>query len=494
MIFVFFVYGLAFFIAGLAIFIYPKKDSAFKLAKRMWLLAGFGVIHGINEWVDMFILIEKPIEIPLLNFFTLPILVVSFLCLAQFGAMAICDVKERFSALKLLPAFLFVGWAVVTMLELSSQRLLLGDIWARYLLGFPGAFLAAYALFLQIPQFKKENLSTITKNLKLSAFVFLFYGLFSGLIVPKAGFFPASIFNYETFLNTVGFPVQILRSICAAIIAYALIRVLSVFDWETKRKTREHRDELITINNQLEKEIAKRKNLEKIKEALTHMIVHDLNNPLMVLSGNLELLEMDLKDIISDEQKGQLQLSLNKSRELKNMISNLLDIGKMEEGKLKLSYEEINLNSLIREITDSMNILAQKEGKNIISKLSSDIPELIADRDILQRIIFNLVGNALKFSFSKSNIEVEARYNDENKDIVVSVKDCGQGIPKDYQDKIFEKFAQVEERQIKGTGKGLGLTFCKMAVEAHGGKIWVESEVGKGSTFYFTLPTKKLIK
>ena len=116
-----------------------------------------------------------------------------------------------------------------------------------------------------------------------------------------------------------------------------------------------------------------------------------------------------------------------------------------------------------------------------------------ADRTILKRIVSNLFGNALKFAFSGSTISVSGRYDDNSRGLMVSVKDRGAGISKEYLSRVFDKFVQVESAQEKGrTGKGLGLTFCKMAVEAHGGKIWVESQVGEGSIFYFVLPGKSV--
>jgi len=588
MIFVFFIYGLTFFILGLAIFVYPKKDSTFKLANNLWLIAIFGIVHGINEWVDMFILINKPIEIAFLKIVGLLLLAVSFLFLVQFGVRTITETKKKYSAIKASSILLFIAWIAVTIL--SSQRLLSGKIWARYILGIPGICITAHALFLQIPEFKKRNLTSGIKNLKLAAVAFLFYGFFSGLIVSKAEFFPASIFNYMTFSDILGIPVQVFRSVCAVIIAYAMIRVLGVFGLEAKTRIKNLLEEtqkakeftgniLNTMRDGLDivsqdctiqfanktfldifgkgiigkkcyevykinkkqcdecpvkgqvktgetftfevsgivggktflvshtgiknpdgsfaileifRDIAELKQLEKMKDSLTQMIVHDLNNPLMILSGNIELLEMDLQDILSDHQKERLHSTLNKSHEAIDMISNLLDISKMEEGKLKLKYEEIDLNALIKEVVDSMDILARQDEKKLSSKIAPDIPRLLADRELLKRIISNLIGNALKFTPSRYSIETEADYNKEDKEVILSIRDHGQGIPEEYQGRIFDKFAQVEPNQSKGrTGKGLGLTFCKMAIEAHGGKIWVKSKFGEGSTFYFTIPVKE---
>lgn len=481
MTFVFFIYGLAFFILGVTIFIYPKKDSTFKLANNLWLIASFGVVHGINEWVDMFILIENSVGITFLKAVSLSLLVVSYLFLVQFGVITISETKKNYSTLKALLVFLLVTWVLVTIL--SSQRLLLGNIWARYILGIPGISLAAYALFLQIPEFKKRNLTTVIKNLNLSAVTFLFYGFFSGLIVPKAGFFPASIFNYEIFLNTFGFPVQILRCICAVIITYAMIRILSVFEWETKDKVKKLLEKIQSAYDELEK-------LQKMKDSLVHMIVHDLRNPLGTILATLEFLSIRLKDKTTEKEKQAFQFAFARYEEMKKLISNLLDISKMDESKFKLNYEKINLPDLLQDIVDSINVLAGQEMRRVIAEVSNDIPIFSADKDILKRIIVNLVDNALKFSPSDSNVEVRCNYNEQDRAVIVSVKDCGEGIPQEYWDKVFDKFFQVVGADKSSKGFGLGLTFCKMAVEAHGGRIWVESKVGKGNTFHFTIPLK----
>jgi signal transduction histidine kinase len=220
--------------------------------------------------------------------------------------------------------------------------------------------------------------------------------------------------------------------------------------------------------------------------------VHDLNNPLTAILGNVQLLEMKLQNALSADQKNSFYLILYSIHEMINMISNLLDIGKMEEGKINLRYEEINLGVVFKEIIDVMKILAQQEGKVISVRMPSDIKGLYADREILKRVVTNLIGNALKFTPPGAVIEIAAHYNKDVKEVVISVKDEGQGIPKEDLNRVFDKFVQVESAQvIEKTGKGLGLNFCKMAVEAHEGRIWVESEGGKGSTFYFTFPIKE---
>jgi signal transduction histidine kinase len=229
--------------------------------------------------------------------------------------------------------------------------------------------------------------------------------------------------------------------------------------------------------------------LEKMKDLLTQMIIHDLSNPLAVISLNVQHLGMQLQSALSAKLKKSFYLTLYNVQEMKNMISNLLDISKMEEGEFALRCEEVQFDATVKEITDSMKILAQLDEKVISVRTPPTLPSLHADRDVLKRVISNLIGNALKFSPSDSTIEVVVWHDKDSKEVVVSVKDQSKGIRKENLQRIFEKFVQLDSagrREI--VGKGLGLTFSKMAVEAHGGRIWVESEIDKGNIFYFTLP------
>ncbi len=227
---------------------------------------------------------------------------------------------------------------------------------------------------------------------------------------------------------------------------------------------------------------------EKIKDSLTHMIIHDLNNPLMAISGRLQLLKMD-EENFNEEQKESLNAALLASKDLKIMIGSLLDISKMEEGKLKIRAEDFQLKDLVVDVVGEMDIIAQKEEKSVSVDTSQDMPNISADKELVRRVIFNLISNAIKHSPSKGVILVKVFFKQEDQNFYIQVKDPGEGIPKEYLDKIFDKFVQVEDNKAK-MGRGLGLTFCKMAVEAHGGKIWVKSELGKGSTFYLTIPLK----
>jgi len=238
--------------------------------------------------------------------------------------------------------------------------------------------------------------------------------------------------------------------------------------------------------NKLDESYKKLQVLEQLKDSLTHMIVHDLNNPLMAISGRLQLLKMD-EENFSEEQKKGLRSALLANEDLKGMISNLLDVNKMEEGKLILRTEEFKLKGLAKGVVDEMSIIAQDNDKSLFLDAAEDMPNISGDKELIRRVIANLINNAIKHSSPKGTIFVKVSFKQDDSNFYIRVKNSGEGIPKEYLDKIFDKFVQVEDEKAK-MGKGLGLTFCRMAVEAHGGKIWVESEAGKGSTFYFTIP------
>lgn len=246
MIYIFFIYGLAFFLLGMALFLYPKKDSRYELSKHILLIACFAVLHGIHEWIEMFILIYKPMEITVLNIFDDFNLPVSFSCLLIFGIKSIFSNRKVYPALKLLPVSLFAVWIMIVATNGH------GNIWARYLIGVPGIFLTAYALLLQSFKFKKEtSIPKIFVNLRWAAGAFFLYGIFSGLIVKEADFFPASVINSTVFLKTFGVPVQVFRAVCAAVIAFNLTSVLKLFDHEIKEELRASKNQLEKTNTYL---------------------------------------------------------------------------------------------------------------------------------------------------------------------------------------------------------------------------------------------------
>ncbi len=229
--------------------------------------------------------------------------------------------------------------------------------------------------------------------------------------------------------------------------------------------------------------------LERLRDDLTHMIVHDLRTPLTSFITGLPLLG-ELGDL-NEAQLRLLRRVLNGGDTLLGMINNLLDIAQTESGVLRLHYEDVTAAELLNVAADQVLLLVDDRQLRLERHVAADAPAFQADRDLVTRVLVNLLGNAIKFSPAASAIDVAARPAAEAGFIEFAVTDSGPGISREDFERIFEKFGQVESaRQGHKASTGLGLTFCKLAVEAHGGRIWVESQPGHGSTFKFVLPVQ----
>ena len=227
--------------------------------------------------------------------------------------------------------------------------------------------------------------------------------------------------------------------------------------------------------------------LEKLKENLTHMIIHDLRTPLTSLIAGMQTL--DVVGDLNEDQREMMNVAVDGGNTLLGMINDLLDVEKLESGSMELDYGEIFSAEIIADAVAQVASLCESHGLSVNSNVPNGLPPLRGDEGKLKRTLVNLLGNAIKFTPSGGEITVEVHHNIEKKWLEFSVTDTGEGIPPDAFGLIFQKFGQVPSRtggRAKSTG--LGLTFCKLAVEAHGGHIGVESEPGEGSRFSFTIP------
>ncbi|MBN2058387.1 MAG: PAS domain S-box protein [Candidatus Saganbacteria bacterium] len=232
-------------------------------------------------------------------------------------------------------------------------------------------------------------------------------------------------------------------------------------------------------------EITKEVELEKLRDDLTHMIVHDLKNPLTGIVSAVELLRSGTLGPLTQDQAKFLDAARISYKKLSNLIMDLLEIKKMEDNKLQLHITQFSAKELLDSL-DWTTKLAQKDQKTV--KFKAD-PKLVikADQNLLTRILENLITNAVKHTDQGGKIDVLIEQKDN--DFYFEIADTGEGIPKEYLDKVFERFFKVSgAKMTTKIDTGLGLTFCKMAVEAHGGRIGVKSEPGSGSIFYFNLP------
>lgn len=223
--------------------------------------------------------------------------------------------------------------------------------------------------------------------------------------------------------------------------------------------------------------------LEQQRDSLVQMIVHDMRSPLTALAGNLELAKMSS---LPDDASSAIKRALVAARLLTTMMSSMLDVSRMEEQRLPLRLSQADLGEVIKAAISEVEVLkGDREVSVALPKGKVIIP---CDPGVIRRVVQNLVNNALKFTDRRTGSVKVTVLNMEDR-VRVSVKDNGPGIPREYHGRVFDKFFQVEARQ-KGQkySTGLGLTFCKLAVEAHGGSVGLESEEGKGSTFWFELP------
>jgi len=227
--------------------------------------------------------------------------------------------------------------------------------------------------------------------------------------------------------------------------------------------------------------------LEELRESLIHMIVHDLRTPLTSIIGGLQLIvDTEYEQELTEEF---VSAGLVSAKRLLEMVNTLLDINKMEKGELELDLGEVDFNHLAEQAGEQLAGLVIEHNHDLELDLDRRCPPIWADAEKLQRVIVNLLGNAVQFTPGGGHIRLQSHCTGDM--LQFSVSDDGPGIPEQEQDRIFEKFGQAEtRREGHKYSTGLGLTFCKMVAEAHGGRIWVDSELGKGSTFSVSIPAR----
>ena len=249
---------------------------------------------------------------------------------------------------------------------------------------------------------------------------------------------------------------------------------------KTLVRTKRGRDELESAYRALQRS-------EGLRDSLSQMLVHDLRTPLTAMIASLDILLSNYREKMDDIQLELLEMCMSSCRHMVNQVNELLDVGKLESGALDLNREEVAAQPLIVDALAQVQSLARNRNIQIAEPDTDAAPKFSADAELLRRVLVNLIGNSLKFCPPGSRLEIEAKRDSES--VVFSVRDNGPGIAPENREKIFDKWGQAESSSAgRKISSGLGLTFCRLAVEAHGGRIWVESEVGQGSDFRFTIP------
>ena len=237
----------------------------------------------------------------------------------------------------------------------------------------------------------------------------------------------------------------------------------------------------------LEDSLRKLRELEKVRDDLMNMIVHDLKSPLTSVLATLEMVIDGDFGAVSEQQKGALTDAQDKSQELLALIDDLLQIARIEQNAIVLKPSPVAPQEFFTELLHDWHMRLEAAGARATVEVSPDAPAFVADRALLRRVLGNLLQNALVHGSSPVTLRLNARRDPEG--VLITVADDGPGIPPEYHELIFRKFETVKlQTAPRVRGSGLGLAFCKLAVDAHGGRIWVQSTEGQGSQFHILLP------
>ncbi len=241
----------------------------------------------------------------------------------------------------------------------------------------------------------------------------------------------------------------------------------------------------ITERKDMEKKMVEYEELDRLKGSILSTVSHELRTPLSIIKGYSTLL-IDYSQRLNPDEKRDYLRSIDMATDrLTELVDHILDMSRLEAGLLRLEKKTTSISNLVRKAIAEASLRASQH--EIEARVSRRLPRVQADARRIRQVLDNLIDNAIKYSAGGTTVTVEARQVESN--VQISVADRGIGIPDEELGKVFDRMYRIEQRLTPDKGGiGLGLAICRGLVESHGGRIWVESEVGQGSTFYFTLP------
>lgn len=238
------------------------------------------------------------------------------------------------------------------------------------------------------------------------------------------------------------------------------------------------------MNKELALANARLKEMDKLKSEFVSIVSHELKTPLAAMKTSAQV--MGMADPSEETRQEMQDIIIRNIDRQTNLVNDLLDLSRIESGRLKLNCENVTLDALIANSIETVNPAAVEKGITLDAKLPEGLPSVKGDQEKLIWVVINILNNAIKFTPGGGAISIKAR--ELNGQVEVRVSDTGIGILPEELAKVFEKFYQVDSTLAREAGgTGLGLAICKGIIEAHNGRIWVESEFGRGSTFSFTL-------
>ena len=244
-----------------------------------------------------------------------------------------------------------------------------------------------------------------------------------------------------------------------------------------KKRGRDRENDLF---EQLQENYARLQDLERLRDDMRNMIVHDLRTPLTAVIAGVDMLRR--QGDLNESQRELMSIAAAGGKTLLAMVNDLLDVEKMESGSAQLQIVELSAAALVAGALEQISSLAQEANTALVVEIAAELPHFPGDESMLSRTLVNLIANAVKFTRAGT---VTITASEDAGSIRFAIRDTGDGIPAEAFERIFEKFGQLDSRRA---GTGLGLAFCKLAVEAHGGHIKLESTPGTGSTFSFSIP------
>ena len=255
-------------------------------------------------------------------------------------------------------------------------------------------------------------------------------------------------------------------------------------------RIKEYHDQLESQNKELEEKNQALLRMDQFKEELSHLIVHDMKNPLFVIQGNLQMMEMGLGEEMPAIVKKYLGRIERGTQNLLRMVLNLIDIFKIEDGTMELKLELANLNEIAERCYQKIWDYPENEQKTVEFSLAKNLPLSQIDISVMERVFDNLISFALANVDRDGKAEIKTYF--ENDTLYFSIHDFGVHIPTKYSESMFDKFSQVEiKNEGYRLGRGLALTFCKIATEAHKGQLLVDADNKVGNKFILSLPIRK---
>ncbi|MFZ0545106.1 MAG: ATP-binding protein [Candidatus Promineifilaceae bacterium] len=467
-----FVGGLLFALAGFDRPITPLQPKHYRAIN--WTVAVFclffmGVVYLKPEWLTAIDEAASPFHAQLVFWLTLIMWIYAAIRFARIWR----ETRNQVDGIMALIA-IWLTWATVSMHQFPTWQL---SWWLYHVLLLGSALLAFVALINQYEQIRyfRPTWYYFAIGLVVTALMTLLTSYLLSRVVERR-FLAAS--NYQEAMvqaRVVGLSI-------AAVSLGALFFTLLIVVRRAEKLLGERTDELAVAYQNLQAS-------ETLRADLADMIVHDLRSPLTGINLSIDMLAESFKD----PQKASFQdrfISNARSsiQRMLNLINQLLDMTRLEAGQLDLNRSSVMVNDLLNARAKAYAVQSEVNSVTLVVEPADESPVVYADANFINRVLDNLIDNALKFTGSGGTVSLLAQPN--GTDVVIQVRDTGEGIPEEELNDIFEKYAQVKDRKGKEDrrGTGLGLTFCKLVVEAHNGRIWVESKVGIGSTFSFTLP------